>query len=60
MNSREIIAALERAGWVKIAQKGSHVQFKHPERLGRAPFRTHHAISRLARCAALSGNPASN
>jgi predicted RNA binding protein YcfA (HicA-like mRNA interferase family) len=35
MNSREIIAALEKAGWVKIAQKGSHVQFKHPERLGR-------------------------
>jgi predicted RNA binding protein YcfA (HicA-like mRNA interferase family) len=35
MNSREIIAAIEGAGWVKIAQKGSHVQFKHPERLGR-------------------------
>ncbi|MGB6177207.1 MAG: type II toxin-antitoxin system HicA family toxin [Methylocella sp.] len=35
MNSREVIRALEAGGWFKIAQKGSHVQFKHPARSGR-------------------------
>jgi predicted RNA binding protein YcfA (HicA-like mRNA interferase family) len=35
MNSRDIIAALEADGWSKIAQKGSHIQFKHPAKPGR-------------------------
>ncbi|MDP3853604.1 type II toxin-antitoxin system HicA family toxin [Phenylobacterium sp.] len=35
MNSRDIISAIEAAGWVKVTQKGSHVQFKHPEKTGR-------------------------
>ena len=35
MNSRDIIKALEAAGFEKVAQKGSHVQFKHSERPGR-------------------------
>jgi predicted RNA binding protein YcfA (HicA-like mRNA interferase family) len=35
MNSRDIIAALKADGWVQIAQKGSHVQFKHPVKPGR-------------------------
>ena len=35
MNSREIIAKLESDGWFKVAQKGSHVQFKHPTKPGR-------------------------
>jgi predicted RNA binding protein YcfA (HicA-like mRNA interferase family) len=35
MNSREIIAAIEADGWVKVGQKGSHVQFKHPSKPGR-------------------------
>jgi predicted RNA binding protein YcfA (HicA-like mRNA interferase family) len=35
MNSRAIIRALEAAGWTRVAQKGSHVQLKHPERTGR-------------------------
>lgn len=35
MNSREIISALQRDGWVEVAQKGSHVQFKHPTKKGR-------------------------
>jgi predicted RNA binding protein YcfA (HicA-like mRNA interferase family) len=35
MNSREIIAALEKAGWVRVAQRGSHVQLKHPNKAGR-------------------------
>jgi predicted RNA binding protein YcfA (HicA-like mRNA interferase family) len=35
MRSREIIAKLTAAGWQKVAQKGSHVQLKHPARPGR-------------------------
>jgi predicted RNA binding protein YcfA (HicA-like mRNA interferase family) len=35
MNSREVIELLQEAGWVKVTQKGSHVQFKHPEKPGR-------------------------
>lgn len=29
MNSRELIVLLEKEGWRKVSQKGSHVQFKH-------------------------------
>jgi predicted RNase H-like HicB family nuclease/predicted RNA binding protein YcfA (HicA-like mRNA interferase family) len=35
MKSREIISTLQGAGWVQVAQKGSHVQFKHPTKKGR-------------------------
>jgi predicted RNA binding protein YcfA (HicA-like mRNA interferase family) len=35
MRSREIIAKLTAAGWQKVAQKGSHAQFKHPTKPGR-------------------------
>ncbi|WP_407185761.1 type II toxin-antitoxin system HicA family toxin [Bradyrhizobium centrosematis] len=35
MNSREIVSALRRDGWVQVAQKDSHVQFKHPTKKGR-------------------------
>jgi predicted RNA binding protein YcfA (HicA-like mRNA interferase family) len=35
MKSREIISALQGDGWVQVAQKGSHVQFKHPTKKGR-------------------------
>ena len=35
MNSRKIIRALEKAGWVHVATKGDHWQFKHPARPGR-------------------------
>jgi predicted RNA binding protein YcfA (HicA-like mRNA interferase family) len=35
MHSREVMRELEAAGWRKVAQKGSHVQFKHPARVGR-------------------------
>jgi predicted RNA binding protein YcfA (HicA-like mRNA interferase family) len=30
MNSRDVISILKAAGWMEVAQKGSHVQFKHP------------------------------
>jgi len=35
MNSRTVIAMLKAAGWRQVAQKGSQVQFRHPERPGR-------------------------
>jgi predicted RNA binding protein YcfA (HicA-like mRNA interferase family) len=35
MTSRDVIKALTAAGFVKVGQKGSHVQFKHPQRKGR-------------------------
>jgi predicted RNA binding protein YcfA (HicA-like mRNA interferase family) len=35
MNSKGIIAALKADGWVQVAQKGSHVQFRHPTKPGR-------------------------
>ena len=35
MNSRDIIKALEADGWVEVAQKGSHKQFRHPTKPGR-------------------------
>jgi predicted RNA binding protein YcfA (HicA-like mRNA interferase family) len=35
MNSRAIISALKSDGWEQVAQKGSHVQFKHPAKPGR-------------------------
>jgi predicted RNA binding protein YcfA (HicA-like mRNA interferase family) len=35
MNSKEIMAALKADGWRQVAQKGSHIQFKHPVKSGR-------------------------
>ncbi len=35
MKSAEIIKIIERDGWVKSHQKGSHCQFKHPAKKGR-------------------------
>ena len=35
MNSRDIITALLNDGWFQVAQKGSHVQFKHQSKIGR-------------------------
>ncbi|WP_173511468.1 type II toxin-antitoxin system HicA family toxin [Sinorhizobium psoraleae] len=35
MRSGDIIAALQEDGWYDVARKGSHVQFKHPEKPGR-------------------------
>ena len=35
LSSREVIDRLRRNGWVRFARRGSHVQFKHPQRPGR-------------------------
>ncbi len=34
-NSRKLIRKLKAAGWVVVAQRGSHVQFKHAQKPGR-------------------------
>jgi predicted RNA binding protein YcfA (HicA-like mRNA interferase family) len=34
MKVREVIRILEREGWRMVRQKGSHRQFRHPERSG--------------------------
>jgi predicted RNA binding protein YcfA (HicA-like mRNA interferase family) len=35
MTSREVIARLEREGWLLHHTKGSHRQYKHPSKPGR-------------------------
>lgn len=35
MRSKDVISALEKDGWYKVGQKGSHVQFKHAAKNGR-------------------------
>ncbi|WP_084288516.1 type II toxin-antitoxin system HicA family toxin [Desulfovermiculus halophilus] len=35
MNSRLVVKALEQDGWYKVAQSGSHIQFRHPSKKGR-------------------------
>lgn len=33
-SSAELLRRLQKAGWVKVHQKGSHVKLKHPIRRG--------------------------
>jgi predicted RNA binding protein YcfA (HicA-like mRNA interferase family) len=35
MDSKAVIKALKKDGWVEVAQKGSHRQFRHPTKAGR-------------------------
>ena len=35
MNSRDVIKQLKEDGWLLVAVKGSHHQFKHPVKPGR-------------------------
>lgn len=35
---RELIYLLKKAGWQKMAQKGSHAQYRHPVRKGKMTF----------------------
>ncbi len=35
MDSRQIIKMLEKDGWYKVDQSGSHIQFRHPSKKGR-------------------------
>jgi predicted RNA binding protein YcfA (HicA-like mRNA interferase family) len=35
MKVREVIAMIEADDWILVATKGSHRQYKHPQKLGR-------------------------
>lgn len=35
MHSRYVVKQLQADGWVQVAKKGSHAQFKHPDKKGR-------------------------
>jgi predicted RNA binding protein YcfA (HicA-like mRNA interferase family) len=35
MESRVVIQLLKADGWYEVAQKGSHIQFRHPSKPGR-------------------------
>jgi predicted RNA binding protein YcfA (HicA-like mRNA interferase family) len=38
---RDVIRILERDGWVLVVTRGSHRQFKHPSKPGRATVAGH-------------------
>jgi predicted RNA binding protein YcfA (HicA-like mRNA interferase family) len=35
MKVRDVVRALEAAGWLKVDQRGDHRYFEHPSQLGR-------------------------
>ena len=41
MKARDIFKLIKKDGWYKVAQKGSHVQFKHPTKSGRVTIAVH-------------------
>jgi predicted RNA binding protein YcfA (HicA-like mRNA interferase family) len=48
LKPREVVAILERLGFIEARQRGSHKQYRHPD--GRAttvPFHSHRDISPL-------------
>jgi predicted RNA binding protein YcfA (HicA-like mRNA interferase family) len=49
LKAREIIRILEKDGWKLARQKGSHMQFEHPEKPGIAtvPFHGSKDLSKL-------------
>jgi predicted RNA binding protein YcfA (HicA-like mRNA interferase family) len=36
LNSRDVIKELQKDGWFEVNQVGSHKQFRHPTKKGRA------------------------
>lgn len=41
MKVRDLIKAIENDGWYRIAQRGSHRQYKHPSKPGRVTVAGH-------------------
>ena len=41
MTVREVLRMIEDNGWVMVAQKGSHRQYKHPDKPGRVTVAGH-------------------
>jgi predicted RNA binding protein YcfA (HicA-like mRNA interferase family) len=55
LRPQELIRALERAGWIRVRQRGSHVHLKHPEYGGRVTVPVH--TGRILKPATLGHNP---
>lgn len=58
MHGREVLKLLKADGWFEVAQKGSHVQLKHPSRPGRVTLphlKRHLAIGTLGSIERQSG-----
>jgi predicted RNA binding protein YcfA (HicA-like mRNA interferase family) len=41
MKVRDVLKLIENGGWYQVTQKGSHRQFKHPEKPGRVTVAGH-------------------
>jgi predicted RNA binding protein YcfA (HicA-like mRNA interferase family) len=41
MKIRDVIEIIENDGWYQVHQKGSHQQYKHPEKRGRVTIAGH-------------------
>ncbi|MCF7962788.1 MAG: type II toxin-antitoxin system HicA family toxin [Pirellula sp.] len=41
MTVREVLRIIEDNGWIMVAQKGSHRQYKHPTKTGRVTVAGH-------------------
>lgn len=41
MTVREVLRIIEDDGWIMVAQKGSHRQYKHPIKTGRVTVAGH-------------------
>jgi predicted RNA binding protein YcfA (HicA-like mRNA interferase family) len=41
MKVRDVLKLIEENGWFQVTQKGSHRQFKHPEKPGRVTVAGH-------------------
>jgi predicted RNA binding protein YcfA (HicA-like mRNA interferase family) len=41
MKIRDVIKAIEEDGWYLVYQKGSHRQYKHPDKKGRVTIAGH-------------------
>lgn len=41
MTVREVLRIIEDDGWVMVAQKGSHQQYRHPTKTGRVTVAGH-------------------
>jgi predicted RNA binding protein YcfA (HicA-like mRNA interferase family) len=55
MKIRDVLRILSDDGWIQVAQRGSHRQFKHPSKPGRVTVPGHpNATIRPARSAACS------
>lgn len=41
LTAKEVLEILKKDGWYEVAQKGSHVQLKHPEKKGKVTVPMH-------------------